>query len=138
LIKKTDNTRVAHRIPHKYAYAGVDLETTDEQLKKDFADWLANERQRRQVLAAKKNFSEADFRGFAESAILPYLDLTLWAVWAQAIFSDAYAPNSETDPLGRLKTTKKKSESLMQPQSLIRLESQTGLLHNTKDLFYSA
>ena len=134
-------------IPHKYAYARVDLETTDEQLKKDFSDWLANERQRRQVLGAKKNFSEADFRGFEESAILPYLDLTLWAVWAQvkinqyvmaqAIFPDAYAPDSEIDPLGRLKTTKKKSESLMQPQPLIRLESQTGLLRNTKDLFYS-
>lgn len=133
-------------IPHKYAYARVDLETSDEQIQKDFVKWLAKERQRRQVLAAKKNFSEADFRGFEESAVLPYLDLTLWAesaqikinqyVMAQAIFSDAYAPDSETDPLGRLKTTKKKAEYLMQPGALIRLESETALIHPTQDAFY--
>lgn len=131
------------RLPHhvrlssapEFAFAWVDLEASDEQIKAEFSRWLVRERERRNVPAVRKNFNESDFQGFYESAVLPYLDLMFWAtlenvkinqyVIAQAIFADAYAPESEVDPLGRLKTTKKKADYLMKYDTLRRLELQT-------------
>lgn len=119
----------------EFAFAWVDLEASDEQIKAEFSRWLTRERDRRNVPAVRKSFNESDFRGFYESAVLPYLDLMFWAmmekvkinqyVIAQAIFPDAYAPESEVDPLGRLKTTKKKADYLMKYDTLRRLELQT-------------
>ncbi len=119
----------------EFAFAWVDLEASDEQIKAEFSCWLIRERERRNVPAVRKNFNESDFQGFYESAVLPYLDLMFWAtlekvkinqyVIAQAIFADAYAPESEVDPLGRLKTTKKKADYLMKYDTLRRLELQT-------------
>ncbi len=108
-------------LPNKFAYAKVDLSASDEQIKKEFTVWLEQERQRRNKAAPKKNFNQADFDGWYESSVLPYLDLMFWAelegvkinqyTIAQAIFADAYA--SDVDPLGKLKTTKKKADYLM-------------------------
>lgn len=119
----------------EFAFAWVDLEASDEQIKAEFSRWLVQERERRNVPAVRKSFNESDFQGFYESAVLPYLDLMFWAtlenvkinqyVIAQAIFPDAYAPESEVDPLGRLKTTKKKADYLMKYDTLRRLELQT-------------
>jgi hypothetical protein len=119
----------------EFAFAWIDLEASDEQIKAEFSRWLTKERDRRNVPAVKKSFNENDFQGFYESAVLPYLDLMYWAtlekvkinqyVIAQAIFPDAYAPESEVDPLGRLKTTKKKADYLMKYDTLRRLELQT-------------
>lgn len=119
----------------EFAFAWVDLEASDEQIKAEFSRWLIRERERRNVPVVKKGFNESDFQGFYESAVLPYLDLMFWAtlekvkinqyVIAQAIFADAYAPESEVDPLGRLKTTKKKADYLMKYDTLRRLELQT-------------
>lgn len=121
-------------LKNKYAYAKVDLEASDEQLKSDFSVWLASERKRRECPAPKKNFSDADMDGWYESAVLPYLDLMFWSeiektkitqhVIAQAIFLDAYSLESDTDPLGRLKTTKKKADYLMDQKIMKLLELQ--------------
>lgn len=118
----------------KYAYAKVDLEASDEQIKKDVAIWLEQERKRRDKPAPKKNFSDADFSGWHESAVLPYLDLMFWAeieevkihqnAIAQAIFPDTYSLASDIDPMGKLKTTKKKAEYLMDHKTMKLLELQ--------------
>jgi len=70
----------------------------------------------------------------SDNCEIPYLDLTFWAefegvrihqhVIAQAIFPDAYALGSDVDPLGKLKTTKKKVEALMNEETLKVLELQ--------------
>lgn len=121
-------------LQNKFAYAKIDLEASDEQIKKDLVIWLEQERKRRNKPAPKKNFSDADFNGWHESAVLPYLDLMFWAelekvkinqyAIAQAIFSDAYSLKSDVDPLGRLKTTKKKAEYLMDYKTMKLLELQ--------------
>ncbi len=95
---------------------------------------VVRERKRRNVPAPKRNFSDADFVSWHESAILPYLDLLFWAglekakinqyIIAQAIFPDAYALGSDIDPLGKLKTTKKKAEYLMNNNIMRLLEFQ--------------
>lgn len=45
-------------------------------------------------------------------------------ILAQAIYSDAYSVESESDPLGKLKTTKKKAEFLMSYNAMKLLELQ--------------
>lgn len=121
-------------LKNKFAYAKVNLEGSNEQIKKDFALWLEQERKRRDCPGPKKNFSDADLDGWYESAVLPYLDLMFWSeiedtkitqhVIAQAIFPDAYGVESETDPLGKLKTTKKKADYLMDLKTMKLLELQ--------------
>lgn len=123
-------------LKNKFAYAKVDLNSSDEQLKLDFAAWLDSERKHRNCPAPKKNFSKADLEGWYESSVLPYLDLMFWSeieqtkinqyVIAQAIFADAYSVDSEVDPLGKLKTTKKKADHLMKYETMKLLELQVG------------
>jgi len=110
----------------------VDLKVTDEQIKKDFNTWLANQRKLSSESVSKKNFSEADIQSWSAFQVLPYLDLILWAekkdatilqhVIAQALFPGAYALGSDVDPLGKLRTTKKKAEHLMDINTLYLLE----------------
>jgi hypothetical protein len=124
-------------LKNKYAYAKIDLEASDEQIKKDLILWLEQERKRRDKPAPKKNFSDADLSGWYESAVLPYLDLMFWAeiegvkinqyAIAQAIFPDAYSLDSDVDPLRRLKTTKKKAEYLMTYEAMKLLELQISV-----------
>jgi hypothetical protein len=119
-------------LKNKFAYAKIDLEASDEQIKRDLTIWLEQERKRRDKPAPKKNFNDTDFTGWHESAVLPYLDLMFWAeieevkisqyAIAQAIFPDAYG--SDVDPLGKLKTTKKKAEYLMDHKTMKLLELQ--------------
>ena len=68
------------------------------------------------------------FKGWCNSAVLPYLDLQFWAenegvrihqyIMAEAIFPDAYAVGAEVDPIGKLKTIKKKAVYLMRKDIL--------------------
>ena len=121
-------------LENKFSYAKVNLDASDEQIKHDFDTWLAIERERRHYVVAKKNFNLIDFKSWHESSILPYLDLMFWSqietvkinqyAVAQAIYPDAYALDSEVDPLGKLKTTKKKSAYLMNHETLKLLEMQ--------------
>lgn len=121
-------------LENKFAYPRINLEASDEQIKKDFATWLDKERKRRGKPAPKKNFSDAELDSWYESSVLPYLDLLFWAeleevkisqyVIAQAIFPDAYSMDCDTDPLGRLKTTKKKADYLMHHDTMKLLELQ--------------
>ncbi|HVV69576.1 MAG TPA: DUF6387 family protein [Gammaproteobacteria bacterium] len=122
----------------KFGYARVELNASDEQINQDFAAWLAEERKRRGCITSKKNFNGIDFKSWSDSAILPYLDLIFWAqmekvkinqyVMAQAIYTDAYALGSEVDPLGKLKTTKKKAVYLMNHETMKLLEMQVNEL----------
>ncbi|QLH42457.1 MAG: hypothetical protein HWD59_06885 [Coxiellaceae bacterium] len=129
-------------LKNKFAYARVNLHASNEQIKKDFALWLAAERKRRNQSTSKKNFNDIDFVSWYESAVLPYLDLTFWATTenvkinqyaiAQAIFTDAYAVGSDVDPLGKLKTTKKKAEYLMNYETIKLLELQITDFANSR------
>lgn len=122
-------------LKNKIAYTRVILNATDEQIKKDFAIWLEEERKRRDSYAPKKNFSEYIINSWYESSVLPYLDLSFWAktedvkinqhVLAQAIFPDAYSVGSNGDPIGKLKTTKKTAKALMNFTSMYLLWAQS-------------
>lgn len=143
LSKPFDNSSmdITFGLKDKFGYARVELDASDEQIKQDFASWLADERNRRNVITSKKSFNEVDFTSWYDSSVLPYLDLMFWAemddvkinqyVIAQAIFHDAYALGSDVDPLGKLKTTKKKAEYLMDYEVMKLLELQI----NTKGDF---
>lgn len=57
----------------------VDLHGSAEKIKDDFAKWLDRKRVELEIATPKKKFSNGDFSGWANNAILPYLDLTIWA-----------------------------------------------------------
>lgn len=121
-------------LKNKFAYARVKLDASDEQIKKDFALWLDYERKRRDCPAPKKNFSDVELSSWHESAVLPYLDLMFWSelenvkisqqVMTKAIFPDIYRLGLDIDPSGKLKTTKKKAEYLMNQKTMKLLELQ--------------
>jgi len=58
----------------------VDLSATDEQLKLDFEKWLINFRKLSGKIAASKNFSDSKFKRWHELRLLPFLDLSYWAM----------------------------------------------------------
>lgn len=115
-------------------YIKVDLNASDEQIMKDFTVWLQHQRQSKKHAVPKKNFSPADFASWHEFSVLPYMDLMLWAemenikiqqhVIAQAIYPDVYSLGSDFDPLGKLKTTKKKAQYLLTPEAFNVLDMQ--------------
>ena len=61
------------------AHVVIDLYATDEQIKKDFAHWLANYRKAVDIQPQKKLFAQADFDHWVQYGIIPYLDLVLIA-----------------------------------------------------------
>ena len=115
-------------------FLSINLKASDEQLKRDFALWLAEQRERQSIKMPKKNFTQLDYEDWCDLQVLPYLDLTFWAarddikihqhVLAHALFPDAYALGCDIDPVGRLRTTKKKADYLMTQEIMMALDHQ--------------
>lgn len=57
----------------------IDLSATDEQLKKNFSEWLKTQRTITQYTIREKQFTSKDFEKWINNKVLPYLDLTLIA-----------------------------------------------------------
>jgi hypothetical protein len=105
------------------AKVNVDLSATDEQIRKDFDDWLAGWRNHSDVSflkIQKKLFTQADFDYWVEYGVIPYLDLVFVArvegkkitqnQLARLIFPHEY----DVDPVERIrKVTKPTAERLI-------------------------
>ncbi|MDD2863977.1 MAG: DUF6387 family protein [Methylococcales bacterium] len=110
----------------------VDLTATDEQILSDFQHWLTEYRKATGYESNKNNFSDKDFDEWRKYQLLPYIDLTLSrdiegkkitnAKIASLIFKET------DDPVGALRTTKKKAEWLLRRKTLEAIEAQIGAL----------
>lgn len=64
----------------KRAIVTIDLCATDEQLKKEFSEWLDNQRKIIKFTVREKRFTAKDLEKWTNNKVLPYLDLTLIAI----------------------------------------------------------
>jgi hypothetical protein len=110
----------------------IDLTATDEQITKDFSEWLSNYRKNSTRKASKRNFTDKDFKNWIQWRLLPYVDLIIiskiegvsitQAKAANLIYSDA---SMDTDIVDRLrKTTKPKASILFTEETEQALEAQ--------------
>jgi hypothetical protein len=113
------------------ARVSIDLSATDEQIKKDFNQWLAECREVTDIKTQKKLFRQADFDYWIEYRVIPYLDLVLVAKLAgkkitqnklaRLIFPDIY----DVDIVERLrKVTKPLAEDLIDYHKIMALYAQ--------------
>ncbi|WP_374086774.1 DUF6387 family protein [Methylomicrobium lacus] len=114
------NLRQQSNSPHPLAYVAVNLDSTNEQIIKDFDHWLTHYRKQVDLISRKNLISQKDFNHWIDYRIIPYLDLTLIAKiegrkltqhkLAQMIFPDEY----NVDIVGRLRqVTKPEAERVM-------------------------
>jgi len=121
--RKAASSRLSHPIINTQdyyssegtAFLEINLAASDEQLLKEFKDWLNDARCDESFV--KRQFSKADFEGWHTSRILPYWDLTSIAalenatipfhILGEALFPDEFGVDL-TDRVR--KVTKKKSQ----------------------------
>ncbi|MCX7103252.1 MAG: DUF6387 family protein [Methylobacter sp.] len=98
----------------------IDLHATDEQIKYEFSQWLANYRKTATFKAQKKLIAQKDFDYWNKYGVIPYLDLMLLAKiegkkitqhkLAKLIFPNEY----DIDITGRIReTTKPEADRLI-------------------------
>lgn len=113
-----------------FANVSVDLMASDEQIKADFNQWLASQRERTKCYEVskknfRKNFTDANLAEWVEYKLLPYMDLMFiksveqkeiqQTEIAELIFADEY----NVDIIDRLRrSTQSKSELLMRDDTL--------------------
>jgi hypothetical protein len=119
-----------------FANVSVDLMASDEQIKADFNQWLAAQRERTKCYEVskknlKKNFTDANLAEWAQYKLLPYIDLMfiksveqkeiMQTEIAELIFADEY----DVDIIDRLRrSTQLKAEWLMRNETLSAIASQ--------------
>lgn len=112
----------------------VDLTATDKQIIDDFKVWLSSYRKKIGYQANKKPFTDKNFKDWASSRVLPYIDLLLVCKadnlkitqkdLAELIFPDEFKADIE-ERIRR--TTKPKAKWLMSDETIKALLAQ---LHN--------
>ncbi|MFD1154113.1 DUF6387 family protein [Undibacterium aquatile] len=100
-------------------FVSVDIASTDEKLMSDFQAWLKSKRTIENLPAKKKKFTDKDFNEWTEKAILPYLDLTIWALFndlniTQALMGECLFPECDVNDAERIrKTVAPKAKEMM-------------------------
>ena len=64
----------------KRFFIGVDLNATDDYLVKQFRSWIARTRAEANIKPKQWLFSDKRFEKWHKDRLLPYLDLTFWAI----------------------------------------------------------
>jgi hypothetical protein len=107
-------------------YLSVDMTCSDDQLIDKFKSMLSKYRSSQNIKLRKSEYNETQFKKWHDLAILPYLDLSLWAkangvsikpsLLSKAIYkdSDLYFDNSRTIT----DTVKPMAKKLMQREAL--------------------
>lgn len=70
--------RDANRVGDKF-WIEVELGASDDELVKEFKDWLRQIRKAADIPRIPKRFDSSHFKDWCSKRLLPYLDLTLWA-----------------------------------------------------------
>lgn len=114
-------------------YLSVDLSCSDRQLEDEFLKMLSVARSSRGIIQSKQSYSQKDFERWHRLAILPYLDLTLWAnvtdtTIAQHVMAEAILPNRiDIDTTQAIqKTVAPLAKKLLQLETLNTLWAQVG------------
>lgn len=123
----------------------IDLTATDEQILGDFKYWLSKYRKETGYKSSKNNFGDKNLVEWQKYRVLPYFDLNLFSpvmkclqdfeegiedidgVAVKTIYETKIArlifPDKD-DPVGALRTTKKKFESLLKDETIKAIEIQ--------------
>lgn len=118
------------KIDERKIHLSINVQCSDEQLIDNFRETLASIRSTRSLKFAPKNFNDKDFLRWHRLAILPYLDLTLWASFndsriAQHVLGDAIFPNRGGDTTQAIRqTVKPLATKLMQWENILTLSAQ--------------
>lgn len=86
---------------HHVAFAQIDLLASDATIENNFSVWLRDVRRRHQHVTFKRErrYSSRDAMNWANSGVLPYLDLSIWAELegveiSDSVYGDAiFGPN---------------------------------------------
>jgi hypothetical protein len=111
-------------------YIAVDTACSDEQLVEEFKNALDTFRSTINLNARRKDFTAKDFARWHRYAVLPYIDLTLWAQFhgariAHHVLGDVLFPNEDFDRAQAIRqTVKPLAKTLMQLETLQTLRAQ--------------
>jgi len=111
-------------------FVSVDIAATDEKLMADFQAWLKSKRIIENLPAKKKKFTDKDFNEWTEKAILPFIDLTIWALFndvniTQALMGECLFPEYDIDATERIrKTVSPKAKEIMTESFIYSLFAQ--------------
>ena len=91
------NTSISPMSKHE-VFLTANLGASDEQLISDFKSWLKQARTKFIYSAPEELFTHCDFKDWCKYAILPYLDLAIWAFlngaeFTTSIMSEAIFPS---------------------------------------------
>jgi hypothetical protein len=126
----------------QYGTARVDLDYPDAILMEGFKEWLAETRALKGQQQAKK-YHRPNFRRWARYGILPYLDLTIWAIETESHIPDrvmaaAVLPRLDFGEGNLRKTIAPLADSLMNDltelRALASAEATGRLLADSKDV----
>ena len=116
----------------------VDLSGSDKQIKKDFLYWLENYRRATGYYAPKKNFTEKNSNEWISMQLLPYIDLTLIALYEgisitqYKLGSLLFPDDIEIDGTERIRrTVKPKAEWLLEQSTSLAMQSQVNSSYTT-------
>ena len=111
-------------------YIAVDTACSDEQLVGEFKNALDTFRSTINLDARRKNFTAKDFARWHRYAVLPYIDLTLWAQFqgariAHHVLGDVLFPDEDFDRAQAIRqTVKPLANKLLQHETLTALRAQ--------------
>lgn len=115
----------------------IDLTATDEQILSDFQHWLTEYRKATGYQSNKTNFTDKDLADWRKYQVLPYIDLTLSRdIEGKRMTQTKIASlifNGIDDPVGALRTTKKKAEWLLKCETLATIEAQLSSFKGSKN-----
>ncbi len=122
--------------PPQYAFntgkihLSVDISCSDDQLINELIKALSNARKARDFAPRDKIFNQTHFDRWHRYAVLPFLDLTIWAkangvTIPQHVMGEAILPNENSDTTEAIrKTVKPLASGLLQRETLRTLAAQ--------------
>ena len=123
LVPKNENPKILSN-----PILAIDLGVSDEQLKRNFSEWLGEQRNNSEFNLRKRMYKRNDFLRWIRLRVLPYLDITLilnfegksltLSQLGNILFPDEY----DMDPTQRVRQTLRPlAESLLTNESLMAL-----------------
>jgi hypothetical protein len=117
--------------PYYLCRVEINMMASNEQIEADFGRWLRQSRDNLgDIEVPEKEFTEQDFKKWANLRILPYLDLTIWSRAigrriTNAAMGDKLLGHEDVDRAEKIrKTIKPKAERLISPSALNVLRAQ--------------
>lgn len=118
------------------ANINVDLSASDEQIKKDFSEWLKNKKRPKNSYKHKTNFKSCNLGEWVDLSLLPFIDLYLFfkaneiEVKTEKFAAWLFPEHSEYRGIDRFITVQKRSKWLLNSSTIDQI---TSLLYSEKN-----